>query len=124
MGSATISGRTYFHDKAKVSEFMTNEEMQRAMDFIVETEAKSSAKIDALAEAQKQGQKEADQRWARADERWARTEESIRALLTIAEMHEREINSIGEQTRATDGRLNALINVVERQISEGRNGKP
>ena len=92
---------------------MTSEEMQRAMEFIVEQEAKSSAKIDALAEAQK-----------RADERWARTEESIRALLTIAEMHEREINSIGEQTRATDERLNALINVVERQISEGRNGKP
>jgi hypothetical protein len=99
---------------------MTNEEMQRAMEFIVEQEAKSSAKIDALAEAQKR----ADERWARADERWARTEESIRALLTIAEMHEREINSIGEQTRATDERLNALINVVERQISEGRNGKP
>ena len=91
---------------------MTNEEMQRAMQFIVEQEAKSSAKIDALAEAQKH-----------ADERWARTEESIRALLTIAEMHEREINSLGEQTRATDERLNALINVVERQISEGRNGK-
>lgn len=102
---------------------MTNEEMQRAMDFIFETEAKSSAKIDALAEAQKQGQKEADQRWARADERWDRTEESIRALLTIAEMHEREIFSIGDQTRATDERLNALINVVERQISEDRNGK-
>jgi hypothetical protein len=102
---------------------MTNEEMQRAMDFIVEMEAKSSAKIDALAEAQKQGQKDADERWARADERWARTEESIRALLSIAEMHEREINAIGEQTRGTDDRLNALINVVERQISEGRNGK-
>ena len=110
---------------------MTNEEMQRAMDFIVETEAKSSAKIDALAEAQKRGQKEADERWARADERWARTEESIRALLTIAEMHEKEIQantqqilSLGEQTRTTDERLNALINVVERHISEGRNGKP
>ncbi|MDX6383099.1 MAG: hypothetical protein QOK48_672 [Blastocatellia bacterium] len=116
---------------------MTNEEMQRAMDFIVEMEAKSSAKIDALAEAQKQGQKDADERWAqgderwaRADERWARTEESIRALLSIAEMHEREIQanaqqilSLGEQTSATDERLNALINVVERQISEGRNGK-
>jgi len=105
---------------------MTNEEMQRAMQFIVEQEAKSSAKIDALAEAQKHADERwarGDERWARADERWARTEESIRALLTIAEMHEREINSLGEQTRATDERLNALINVVERQISEGRNGK-
>ena len=43
---------------------MTNEEMQRAMEFIVETEAKSSAKIDALVETQKQGQKDADERLA------------------------------------------------------------
>ena len=106
---------------------MTNEEMQKAIHFIVEQEAKSSAKIDALAEAQKR----ADERSARADERWTRTEEGIRALLAITEIHEREIQansqqilSLGETTRATDDRLNTLINVVERQISEGRNGKP
>ena len=105
---------------------MTNEEMQRAMDFIVEQEAKSSAKIDALAEAQK----EAEERWKRGDERWARTEEGIRALLAIAELHEKEIQantqqilSLGETTRATDDRLNVLINVIERHVSEGRNGK-
>lgn len=98
---------------------MTNEEMQRAMDFIVNQQAQSSAKIDALTEAQKRG-----------DEKWARTEEGIRALLSIAEIHEREINvlgnqisslsreisSLGETTRATDVRLNTLINVVERHI--------
>lgn len=97
---------------------MTNEEMQRTMDFIVEMQAKSSAKIDALADAQ------------------TRNTEGIRALLAITEMHEREIQShtqqiqshtqqilsIGENAKATDGRLNALINVVERQISNGRNG--
>ena len=99
---------------------MTNEEMQKAMEFIVAMEARSSAKIDAITEAQK----EADERWARADERWARTEESIRALLTIAEIHEREIATLSENGSATDERLNALLNVVERQISEGRNGKP
>jgi hypothetical protein len=110
---------------------MTNEEMQKAMEFIVEMEARSSAKIDAMAEARKQGQKEtderwarADERWARADERWARTEESIRSLLTIAEIHEREIATLSDNGRATDERLNALINIVERQINEGRNGKP
>lgn len=107
--------------------FMTNEEMQRAMDFIVEQQAQSTAKIDALAEAQ------------------TRNTDGIRALLSIAEIHEREINTVSHQissvsrdigtlsrdigtlsetTRATDDRLNALINVVERQISEGRNGKP
>ncbi len=98
---------------------MTNEEMQKAMEFIVEQQAQSGAKIDALAEAQQ-----------RAEERWTRTEEGIRALLAVTEMHEREIQantqqilSLGETTRATDERLNSLINVVERQISDGRNGK-
>ena len=105
---------------------MTNEEMQKAMEFIVEQQAQSSAKIDALADAQKR----ADERWTRSEERWNRTEEGIRALLSIAEIHEREINTLSqgisnlsETTRATDGRLNALINIVERHISEGRNGK-
>jgi len=91
---------------------MTNEEMQRAMDFIVEQQAQSTAKIDALADAQ------------------TRNTEAIGALLSIAEIHEREIQantqqilSLGETTRTTDERLNALINIVERQISEGRNGK-
>ena len=109
---------------------MTNEEMQRAMDFIIEMEATSSAKIDALTEAQKEAHKQAEDRWKRADERWARTEEGIRDLLSIAELSEREIPantqqilSLGESTRATDERLNALINVVEQQISNGRNGK-
>lgn len=113
---------------------MTNEEMQKAMAFIVEQQAQASAKIDALADAHKA-----------AEERWTRTEEGIRALLSIAQIHEREIESLGqtiaavsdnsrktderiaalsENGRATDERLNALINVVERQISEGRDGKP
>ena len=105
---------------------MTNEEMQRAMDFIVQQQAQAGTKIDAvgeklnlLAETQK-----------RAEERWAQTENGIRALLSIAEMHEREIQShtqqilsIGENAKATDERLNALINVVQRQLSNGRNGK-
>jgi hypothetical protein len=58
---------------------MTNEEMQKAMEFIVEQEARSSAKIEALAEAQK-----------RADVRWELTERRIRALLTVAMSRERQ----------------------------------
>lgn len=125
-----MSSETVFNRKAKACKFMANEEMQRAMEFIVEMEAKSSAKIDALTKAQKQTEARqdkrwarADERWARADERWTRTEESIRALLSIAQIHEGEIATLAENGRATDERLNALINVVERQLSEGRNGK-
>jgi hypothetical protein len=98
---------------------MTNEEMQKAMSFIVEQQAQTAVKLDRLTErvdsiavAQ-----------SRSEERWERTEEGIRALLVIAEIHEKEISILSETTRASDERLNALINVVERQISEGRNGK-
>jgi hypothetical protein len=109
---------------------MTNEEMKRAMEFIVEMEAKSSAKIDAWVEAQKEAKKD-------ADEKFKQTNDSIRSLLAIAEIHEKEINvlshqissvsrdvnALAETTKATDERLNALINVFERHLSEGRNGK-
>jgi hypothetical protein len=102
---------------------MTNEEMQRAMNFIVEQQVQTAVKLDALAETQKRG-----------EEKWSRTEEGIRALLAIAEIHEKEIQantqqilaqsqqiaSLSETTKSTDERLNALINVVERQFSNGK----
>ena len=110
---------------------MTNEEMQQAMEFIVNQQVQASAKIDALSQAQKEAQETQKQAQKAAEERWTRTEEGIRALLSIAEIHEREIATLGqniaevsENGRATDERLNVLINTVERHISEGRNGKP
>ena len=98
---------------------MTNEEMHRAMEFIVQQQAQTTTKLDVLTETQ------------------TRNAEGIQALLAIAQIHEREINAnaqhisavsrdvaaLGETTKATDERLNALINAVERQISNGRNGK-
>lgn len=109
---------------------MTNEEMQKAMEFIVNRQAQTFVQIEALSEAQREANnaaeerwKQNEERWKRSDERWERTEEGIRSLLAIAEIHEREIAALGENGRATDERLNALINTVERQISEGRNGK-
>lgn len=59
---------------------MTNEEMQKAMEFMVQQQAQASAKIDGILEAQKA----AEQRWTRTEEQWTRTEEGIRALLSIA----------------------------------------
>ena len=64
--------------------------MERQMAFIVEQQTQYEV------------------RWAKADERWARTEEGIRALLTIAEIHEREIEKLSEAGLATDRKLNEL----------------
>ena len=51
--------------------------------------------------------------------------------MTNEEMHQamefivsQQAQSSAKIGRATDERLSALINTVERQISEGRNGKP
>lgn len=72
--------------------------MERAMAFIIEQQAQTTATI------------------GRLSEKIDRNADSATALLAIAEIHDREI-------KETDERLNALINTVERHISEGRNGK-
>lgn len=111
---------------------MTDEERQRLMDFILNQHAQLTVRVDAIAEAQQRAEERwalADERWARADERWARTEEAVRTLFAIAQMHEREIMGHDEQIaaareagRETNERLNALIDMVERYLSERRNG--
>jgi hypothetical protein len=113
---------------------MTNEEMQKAMSFIVEQQVQTAVKLDRLTEGVDALTVRVDglavrvgglaEIQTRAEQRWERTEEGIRALLSIAEMHEKEIVTLTESGRATDERLNALINIVERDISERRNGKP
>ena len=119
---------------------MTDEERQRTMDFIIQQQAQFSADMQLMREAQAQ----ADEKWER---RWESTANGINALLAIAEIHEREINTLagaqGQMTKAqeqmtkaqaeaqartdrqmaeTDERLNALVNVVEKMISDRRNG--
>ena len=112
---------------------MTDEERQRQMDFILNQQAQFATNMQ------------------RSDEKWARTEEGIRSLLAIAEIHEREISDLKENIRETsviaraavetalaaaetaraaseagrntDERLNALIIMVEKYLSERRNGK-
>jgi chromosome segregation ATPase len=87
----------------------------------------------------------------RLQEMQGRTEESVRTLLAVTEIQSQEIRELGdglrelggavrviderrreaeerqreadERNRETDERLSALINMVERYISERRNGK-
>jgi hypothetical protein len=108
-------------------------ETQRNIDFIVRQQAQFTADMQQMREAQVQ----ADEKWER---RWGRTEGSIRDLLAIAQLQSQEIMALADsqsqiskaqaeaqartdrQMSETDERLNALVNVVERLISERRNG--
>lgn len=79
--------------------------MHRTMAFILEQQAQTTATMGRLAATVETLSRKVD-----------RNADSAAALLAIAEIHDREI-------KGTDERLNALIDTVERHISEGRNGK-
>ena len=98
---------------------MTGAEMERTIAFILEQQAQTASTITQIHSTMARQAERLD----RLTERTDRNAEGITALLAIAEMHEREITDNREAQSRTDDRLNALINTVERYISEGRNGK-
>jgi ABC-type transporter Mla subunit MlaD len=119
---------------------MADEETQRTMQFILEQQAQLTVSLGQLTENVDQLSGTVDRLSGTVDrlsEKVDRTADGIAALLTIAEIHEREIealretvntvsesvNAVDERGRETDERLNALINTVERYISERRNGQ-
>ena len=105
---------------------MTWEDMERTMAFIVEQQAQFHSNMAQITSTQAEinaTMARQAERLDRLTERTDRNAEGITALLAIAEMHEREITDNREAQARTDERLNALINTVERYISEGRNGK-
>ncbi|HZG52722.1 MAG TPA: hypothetical protein VEZ40_11355 [Pyrinomonadaceae bacterium] len=112
---------------------MPDEETQRTMRFILEQQAQLTVSVSSLSETV-----------GRLSEKVDRTADGISSLLAIAEIHDREIGELRESVNAmresvnavsesvsavdvrgreTDERLNALINTVERYISERRNGQ-
>ncbi len=93
--------------------------MERTTAFILEQQAHTAVTITQINSTMAQ----LTERLDRLTERVDRNAEGITALLAIAEMHEREITDNREAQARTDERLNALIDIVERHISEGRNGK-
>ena len=105
------------------------EKTQRTIDFMVRQQAQFQAKSEAdmqrlreLYERNEEKWARNEERWSRANEKWERTEESVRSLHAIAQIHEGEIMALAESHSDTKGRLNALIDTVERIISERRNG--
>lgn len=78
---------------------MTVDERQLRMDFILEQQAQITVSMGQLTETV-----------GRLSDKVDRTADSVNALLAIAEIHDEEI-------KATNERLNALVNVVDRYIS-------
>ena len=104
--------------------------MERAIAFIVGQQAQTTGKLDTLIETVgtlSHTVGTLSGAVGTLSHKVDRNADSATALLAIAEIHEREITEL-RQTQAeaqsrTDERLNALINIVERHIGEGRNGK-
>lgn len=103
---------------------MTNEEMQKAMKFIRKMDRQTTAKLARL--GIKIGATTVAQN--RSDKSWKQTEKRLRALLAKAKTRQRRMVAHRLKVRplrktAIDKRLEALANLVERQISERRNRK-
>lgn len=111
---------------------MTDEEINRKFDVVADHLASLAVGLQSL-----QGEvRSLAQAQQRAEKRWATTEESVRAMLAISEVQAQEITQLAESIKAvderqreadergrqTDERLNALINIIERIISERRDG--
>lgn len=99
---------------------MTNEEIQRTMEFVIRQQETFSENMELLREAQAKG----ESRISRLEGAFVTLFNTVSKMSdTVGELSKSQRNLIESQAR-TDERLNSLINVVERYISEGRNGKP
>lgn len=101
-----------------------SDETQKRMEFIVEQLADLTAKqqqtdanLNRLANAALSRIERIEGVLGALAEAQVRTEEHVAALAQAQLRAE-------ERSAETDDRLNSLINVVERHISEGRNGAP
>ena len=113
---------------------MTNEEWQRRADFIVEQQAQFASDIQRLKELHSQAEvritsiEDVVLRLANATENRISTladaTESRISTLTekMTELAESQLRT-DSRLAETDERLNSLITIVERYISERRNGK-
>jgi hypothetical protein len=119
---------------------MTGEEMERAIAFIIEQQAQFAANQqrheetmhnheefmrdhEAAMRDHRERMRDHEERMSRIEGVQEQTTLQIQhlgvAMVELAEAHTRTENTLAE----TNDKLNALINTVERHISEGRNGK-
>jgi hypothetical protein len=112
---------------------MTNEELEKAMQFVLEQQAQFVAnqqqagervsRLETNMEVVAQAQAQMAQAQARmAQEQAQMAQEQARMIRTQSHLNE-VVAALVEAQRHTEEKLDAFIGVLERYISEGRNGK-
>jgi hypothetical protein len=108
---------------------MTNEDFQRRVEFIINRQAQFSSDLGALqdlvtrlAVAGRDRFSDHDPKNAALTDAQLASEERISRVGTSLEKLEAAQTRLTEAQASTDERLSALINLVERFISEKRNG--
>ena len=91
---------------------MTNDEIQRMMEFIIKQQ-----------EGFAENMEKSDARMTRIEGAFVGLFDIVSKTVKVQKELAEAQKELTEAQRTTDERLNALINTVERYISEGRNGK-
>ena len=84
---------------------MTNEEIQNMMEFIIKQQEVFAENMD------------------KAEKRMSRLESAFVTVFNLVNETAKLQKELTESQKHTDGKLDALINIVEQHISEGRNGE-
>ncbi|MGA9998197.1 MAG: hypothetical protein WBP93_22480 [Pyrinomonadaceae bacterium] len=102
---------------------MSDEELEKRMEFIIEQQAQSTAKIGQIEDIVGRLAKASLDRFEATDKRIDDVDERIAALVDAHIRTEESVREIGESVKKTDENLRNLIAVVDRYFSEGLNGK-
>ena len=109
---------------------MTGDEMERAIDFLLKGQANLELQVEKtsrqIAETDRQ-LAETDRQLAETNRQLAETNMMLRlqgdTLSTFIEVTTHSFSNLAAAQARTDERLNALIGVVEKHISQGEHGQ-
>ena len=103
---------------------MSNEELNKKIEFIIEQQAKFVVDLDVLREVQAASSRSFSDALfgmlsvvGNLTQAQVRTEESVKLLSEAQTRTDESIQSLTESQKRTDERLNIFINVVERYMS-------